>query len=229
MRLLRSDYDWPTGGGADYRVIWDAFSNYPPDTPFVFDSRVERDRFFVDLTNAMQEWAIKYPQFAETHLEIDQRCQNSGGYLVTCPDTVPVKANPDSTRSSVKQYTPQPEGIFAPQMNIGVTRTDSGNIYHFLVNFTMPDFPAKWSPSNRFNLIQIYGFQKQGDRMVESTSYKISPVAGNWAPGDAARVEFDVLKEYTDPSQGWYLAFCLHASDESGCLPSSNLLKERVD
>ena len=218
--------DW---ADADYYVVWRPFWQQYFNSSLIFDNRPERDHFFVDLTQAIQQWKVKYPQFAANELKIYEGCDRNGGGFVTCPDTALVNANADSTRSSVRQYTPQPEGRFAPQMNIGVTRTDSGNKYHFIVDFTMPGFPTSWSSSNRFNLIEIYGFQQQANRTVESTTYKISPITGNWMPGDAARIEFDVPKEYTDPSQGWILAFCLHASNEVGCLPSSNLLKERAD
>ena len=57
MRLLRSDLDRSLYQYNDLRVIWDAFSNYPEQSPLFFDNRMERDRLFVDLTRAMQGWA----------------------------------------------------------------------------------------------------------------------------------------------------------------------------
>jgi hypothetical protein len=84
-RVLRSDYPYYH----DLRIIWDALSNDPNKSPLVFDSRQERDRFFSDLTMAMQQWRAKYPQFADTRIDVDQRCQDTGGYLVTCPEATP--------------------------------------------------------------------------------------------------------------------------------------------
>jgi hypothetical protein len=68
-RLLRVNYAF----GHDFRVIWDSFWLHVQDTPLRFAGVEERDRFFVDLAKAMQEWATKYPQYAIMQLNIDQR------------------------------------------------------------------------------------------------------------------------------------------------------------
>ena len=68
-RLVRVNYAF----GHDFRVIWDSFWLHVGDTPLRFASVEERDRFFVDLAKAMQEWATKYPQYAIMQLNIDQR------------------------------------------------------------------------------------------------------------------------------------------------------------
>jgi hypothetical protein len=67
--LWRIDYTF----AHDFRVIWDSFWLHSQDTPLIFASVEERDRFFVDLAKAMQDWATKYPQYAIMQLNIDQR------------------------------------------------------------------------------------------------------------------------------------------------------------
>jgi hypothetical protein len=61
-----------TFGVKDFRIVWN-FDWNDNHTPFVFDSPEERDRFFVDVAKAMQEWAIKYSQFAVRPLNVDQQ------------------------------------------------------------------------------------------------------------------------------------------------------------
>lgn len=61
-----------TFGISDFRIVWN--SNWNSDhTPFVFAKAEERDRFFADLVQAMQDWATKYPQFALKKLDVDQQ------------------------------------------------------------------------------------------------------------------------------------------------------------
>lgn len=78
-RLLRVNYIF----AHDFRVIWDSFWLHDDETPLRFASVGERDRFFVDLAKAMQEWQAKYPQFAAMQLTIDQRCSVNTN-LVPC-------------------------------------------------------------------------------------------------------------------------------------------------
>jgi uncharacterized protein DUF4852 len=68
-----------------YSVHWQRRSggNYES---FRFDNKQERDRFFVDLSRAFQEWKIKYApfQFSAGKLSIEQRCE-VGQRFVPCP------------------------------------------------------------------------------------------------------------------------------------------------
>lgn len=75
-------------GLSDFRVVWNAFWRHDHNTPLVLAGLQERDRFFVDLTKAMQEWAGKYARFAVTQLNVDQRCLVNT-YLVTCSEPTP--------------------------------------------------------------------------------------------------------------------------------------------
>lgn len=75
-------------GSRDFRVTWDSFWQHHLDTALVFDSLQERNRFFVDLTTAIQDWATKYAQFAVTQLKIEQRCLVNT-YFVPCSESAP--------------------------------------------------------------------------------------------------------------------------------------------
>jgi peptidyl-prolyl cis-trans isomerase A (cyclophilin A) len=89
--------DW---ADADYYVVWRPFWEQYFNSSLIFDNRLERDHFFVDLTQAIQQWKVKYPQFAANELKIYQGCDRNGGGFVTCPDAAPINPNPDSTPSS---------------------------------------------------------------------------------------------------------------------------------
>jgi uncharacterized protein DUF4852 len=68
-----------------YSVHWQKRSGGNYDS-FRFDNKAERDRFFVDLSRAFQEWKTRYAafQFSAGELSIEQRCE-VGQRFVTCP------------------------------------------------------------------------------------------------------------------------------------------------
>jgi hypothetical protein len=73
--------DW---ADADYYVVWRPFWQQFFNSSLIFDNRQERDRFFADLTLAIQQWKAKYPQFAANELKIYQGCDRNGGGFVEC-------------------------------------------------------------------------------------------------------------------------------------------------
>ena len=89
--------DW---GDTDYWVVWSPFWKYAPSSDLVFANRLERDHFFMDLTQAIQQWKGKYPQFAANQLKIYQGCDRNQGGFVPCPDAIPVAVNGASRKSS---------------------------------------------------------------------------------------------------------------------------------
>ena len=75
----------------EFVVVWQPFWKdviISPSSPLRFISLAERDRFFVDLTNAIQEWKTKFArfQFAAGRLNIEQRCE-VGDRFVSCSET----------------------------------------------------------------------------------------------------------------------------------------------
>lgn len=69
VKLSRLNF---TFGISDFRIVWN-FNWNGDHTPFVFAKAEERDRFFADLVQAMQDWATKYPQLAVKKLNVDQQ------------------------------------------------------------------------------------------------------------------------------------------------------------
>jgi hypothetical protein len=65
-----------------YAVIWRPFWKNILNYSLSFESADERNRFFVDLTNAIQAWTTKYAayQFASGKVEIYQKCETHGGF-----------------------------------------------------------------------------------------------------------------------------------------------------
>jgi hypothetical protein len=65
-----------------YAVIWRPFWKNILNYSISFESEDERNRFFVDLTNAIQAWTTKYAsyQFAAGKLDIYQQCETHGGF-----------------------------------------------------------------------------------------------------------------------------------------------------
>lgn len=70
-------------------VVWRPFENSDHEAKMNFADLHERDRFWVDLTAAVQAWAIKYSQFVFAKLDIDQRCSNSQGFYPCTPNAIP--------------------------------------------------------------------------------------------------------------------------------------------
>lgn len=72
-----------------YSVVWQKQSGARPYVSFRFDSKQERDRFFADLTQALQEWKTKYARFQFAgQVKVYQQCEiNSSGRFVTCSET----------------------------------------------------------------------------------------------------------------------------------------------
>jgi hypothetical protein len=130
--------------------------------------------------------------------------------------------------ATVKRYKPQDDKMWSRRMNIDITRTDAGNQYHFAVNFIVPDPPTgpPFPSPYPFNLVTVYGNQVQNGR-INFPNETIPSVEGNWKAGDHVHLEFDLLKEYADPMQGWNLRFCI--GKRPNCLPSPNLLISSTD
>jgi hypothetical protein len=72
-----------------YYVVWRPFRSTYNDSDLVFENRVDRDHFFADLTQAIQQWKGKYPQFAANELKIYQGCDRNGGGFVACAEAPP--------------------------------------------------------------------------------------------------------------------------------------------
>lgn len=106
--LWRANFTNGTWGGSDFRVVWQPFWEKDYNSKLVFADRQERDRFFVDLTVALQEWAAKYSQFAFSKLNIYQRCEGGGGHFVTCSESSPFEVNPQKTETGDSAGSPPP-------------------------------------------------------------------------------------------------------------------------
>jgi hypothetical protein len=143
---------------------------------------------------------------------------------------VATKPEPPSAQA-IKQYMPLLAGapFWVRQMRIGVVRTDAVSKYHFVVIFTVPDAGVRSPqfPAHPFNLVTVSGSRVLGVQRVAVPNETLPSIIGDWKPGDAVRLEFDLPKEYADPSQGWGLTFCVGST--SRCLVSSNLLLDNAD
>jgi hypothetical protein len=84
-------YDIQLGRGNITNATWnyrDFTISGLPETVFHFGTFSDRDRFWADLTPAIQAWASKYPQFVFVKLEIEKRCidgQHAG--FVPCSES----------------------------------------------------------------------------------------------------------------------------------------------
>jgi hypothetical protein len=61
----------------DFRIVWQPIWKYDHSTALIFQSKQERDRFFADLTQALQNWKTKYApfQFAAGKVNIYEKCE----------------------------------------------------------------------------------------------------------------------------------------------------------
>jgi hypothetical protein len=100
-KIWRDNFVNGTWGSRDFRVVWQPFWKVDYESELVFADLRERDRFFVDLTSAIQDWATKYPQFAAKGLEVYQLCGEPGGHFSPCSEATPVAVNATSQQLSI--------------------------------------------------------------------------------------------------------------------------------
>jgi hypothetical protein len=107
-----------------------------------------------------------------------------------------------------------PSNPFEPKV-LNVVKNDSGNEYVLKITFEIPN-----DPKITYDLITVYGTQIIGANRSHDRSYP--SVRGHWQPKDQVTFAVQVPKEFTDPSKGWDLTFCV--GSDAGCYPSANLL-----
>jgi hypothetical protein len=103
---------------------------------------------------------------------------------------------------------------FEPKV-VHIEKTESGNEYVLKITFVIPD-----DPKTTYDLITVYGTQFIGANRSHDHSYPST--RGHWQPKDQVTFAVQVPKEFTDPSKGWDLTFCV--GSDASCYPSANLL-----
>jgi hypothetical protein len=79
----------------DFRIVWQPIWKYDHSTALIFGSKQERDRFFADLTQALQDWKTKYApfQFATGKVNIYEKCEVNTRF-VPCSETTLSEGKP---------------------------------------------------------------------------------------------------------------------------------------
>lgn len=103
---------------------------------------------------------------------------------------------------------------FEPKV-LNIAKTESGNDDVLTITFLIPD-----DPKIAYDLITVYGTQFIGAERSHDKSYP--SIHGHWEPKEQVTFTVQVPKEFTDPSKGWDLTFCV--GSEASCYPSANLL-----
>ena len=98
---------------------------------------------------------------------------------------------------------------------VNFQQTDAGDQYLLKISFLVPDVP-----NDTFDTITVYGARIVGTQRSDDRDYL--SLHGSWKPNQPAEFSVRVPKEFTDPSKGWILTFCVGST--AGCYPSSNLL-----
>ena len=120
------------------------------------------------------------------------------------------------SKSQLPSKPPQESASYPIEPRVlNVEKIESGNQYVLKITFVVPD-DAKTS----YDLITIYGTQFIGADRSHNHSYP--SIRGHWQPKDQVTFTVQVPKEFTDPSKGWDLTFCV--GSDAGCYPSANLL-----
>lgn len=99
---------------------------------------------------------------------------------------------------------------------VSVQQIDSGDQYLMRVSFMVPDVP-----NETFDTIRVYGMRIVGTQRSDDRDYPT--LHGSWKPNAPVEFAVQVPKEFTNPSKGWNLTFCVGTT--AACYPSSNLLK----
>jgi hypothetical protein len=139
-------------------------------------------------------------------------------------------AHAQSADSSQTAYRYQPSGVTAwsKELNISVARTDSGDQYHFEVEFTIPSVPKGLPGSAAMpdptTMVRVYGYTTSPDGTTELPQKNFSDVAGSWEIGDHVHFGFNAPKDFANPVHRWSVQFCV--GNKSRCVPSPNLLDD---
>ncbi len=147
--------------------------------------------------------------------------------------TLKLAALPDLTPRSVKY---RPHDMSSPafdNLNTIVTRTPGSLEDKLVIQFELPNtlpIPRGLALPLTFHRILVYGSQNfpagpgrpfpEWNPLPEST---FPHVDGTWKTSDKVSITVDIPKQFSDPSQGWDIRFCVMDSS-SGCDPSPNLL-----
>jgi hypothetical protein len=123
---------------------------------------------------------------------------------------------PPPSKSTPPSNPPQESASypFEPKV-LNIEKTESGNEYVLKITFVVPD-----DPKTTYDLITVYGTQFLEANRSHDHSY--SSIRGHWQPKDQVTFAVHVPKEFTDPSKGWDLTFCV--GSDANCYPSANLL-----
>jgi hypothetical protein len=121
-----------------------------------------------------------------------------------------------SSKSKSPSHPPQESTSypFEPKV-LNVGKRESGSDYVLKVTFVVPN-----DPKTAYDLITIYGTQFIGANRSHDHGYP--SIRGHWQPNDQVTFAVQVPKEFTDPSKGWDLTFCV--GSDASCYPSANLL-----
>jgi hypothetical protein len=121
----------------------------------------------------------------------------------------PSKSQPPSNSPQESAANP-----FEPKV-LNVGKSESGDDYILKVTFAVPN-----DPKISYDLITVYGTQFIGANRSHDHSYP--SIRGHWQPKEQVTFAVQVPKEFTDPSKGWDLTFCV--GSDASCYPSANLL-----
>jgi hypothetical protein len=132
----------------------------------------------------------------------------------------------------VRQYSLSDGDLASKQMNIVVTRTDSGEKVQFQVDFTAPSenpySDVKANSPGTFEYVFVYWGQRINSDGSPSPLQSAADMhhiifTGDWKSGDLVHVRFDVPKRFAESAQDWKVWFLI--GQGSDMIPSQNLLK----
>jgi hypothetical protein len=121
---------------------------------------------------------------------------------------------PSSSQPSSNPPQESAVNPFEPEV-LNVRESESGGDYVLKVTFVVPN-----DPDISYELITVYGTRFIGASRSQNHSYP--SIRGHWEPKDQVTFTVQVPKEFTDPSKGWDLTFCV--GSDARCYPSANLL-----
>jgi hypothetical protein len=137
---------------------------------------------------------------------------------------------PTNQYTNVRTYRPVDSSLFVSnELQTVVHRGSGPNNDHFKVDFQIPPLPPplpgqpQMTDFPQIAVTIAHQPQTLGQYVpLQSVASPVAPILGHWRVGDKVTFEFDLPKQFTDPSQGWIVKFCVGQADN--CIPSPNLL-----